>query len=142
MTLLEILKDIRRVHVELQDDQAQCRNNGICHNVYVRCGGTRRNPEDFQYDLYEVWAKKSRHWYLSWPLYSGEAAYPVPGVRAELASYAQERWDAGDDLPLGRAAARAGLAYDYCKDKWKGVTGYQRAQLLDHLIRCAEAEGL
>lgn len=142
MKLSDVLKSIRRDHVELQDPKARGSNNGICHNFYLRVGGTRHNPDDFKYELFDLWAKKSKHWYLSWPLYTGESAYPVPGVRDELPGAIQDRWDGCEDLPLERAGIRAGLAYDYCKHKWRGVTGYQRAQLLDHLIRCAEADGL
>lgn len=137
MTLLEILKDIRRVHVELQDPEADCRRMGICHNVYVRCGG---RGADFNEDLYALWAIKSKHWYLSWPLYTGEAAYPVPGIRDELSERGKQRWDTCE--PSEARAERAALAYDYSRVKWCGVYGYQRALLLDHLIRCAQEDGV
>lgn len=136
MTLLEILKDIRRVHVDLQDPEAECRRMGICHNVYIRCG--RR--DHFDEDLYALWAIKSKHWYLSWPLYTGEAAYPVPGVRDDLSGCGKLRWDTCD--PSEASSVRAALAYDYSRGKWSGVYGYQRALLLDHLIRCAQEDGV
>lgn len=135
MKLSDILKDIRRVHVELQDRGARGHNNGICHNVYLRAVSEDMvaSAADHQ-DLYFQWDDHCKDWFRSWPLFSGRAAYPIVGVKEDLSRFGQDCWS--DDVQHN-----AVLAFDYAP-KWRGITGYQRAQLLDHCIRCAEAAGL
>ncbi len=137
MKLSDILKDIRRVHVELQEPGARGHNNGICHNGHLRAidDDDLLSSAAAQQDLYFQWEDHSKEWFRSWPLFSGRDAYPIVGVKSDLSRFGQECWS---DDPQHNAV----LSFDYARSKWRGITGYQRAQLLDHCIRCAEAAGL
>ncbi len=129
MTLQAILEDLRARLIANVD---KCQRFGLCHNIWTL------DLDPHQADLLNF---KVKEWTKTWPLYTGEEAFPVPA-------------------PLGWAPVRnlhtlAHVAEPYtAKDlactifltgsisKYNGVYGHLRFQLLDHWIACAEADGL
>lgn len=82
-------------------------DEGICTGIQLGglvSGGTAR----------DLWFKVKRELFMSWPLFSGDPVYPVPGY------------------------PNPETAYEECRDFWEGEYGDMRRDLLDFLItECA-----
>lgn len=96
VTLLERLRTLR-------DDGPEFCHVGICGNIGTVSGGE-------QEQLAEL--------FRSWPKFSGNVAYPVPGVDRMTPSE----------------------AFFYIRDVWVGEYGALRSELLDHCIAELEAQ--
>lgn len=83
-------------------------NNGICFSV----------REHATVEAFDLWLDVRRGLFESWPLYSGDPIYPVPGYPS------------------------AGEAYNHCRHYWEGEYGDMRRDLLDFLIQECAARAL